>query len=207
MSRDIALSCSAGDGRLGRCLLVVRLDSCGRCSLLACTWGRLRHEWDRVIEQSFREARYCFEGLGHWCIHWWYRINHHRERDNAGGVVACDASVQSLGCFQHSFCHWIPSQHDWRCIFYARYSENGCFINHPLFCLMFLGSTFCFHHRLRIFLTRSARSLSKQRPFVVLLACAVFSVSSLVKAQKCWCGVNEGNWQCCGNSSVEPKIR
>jgi hypothetical protein len=30
---------------------------------------------------------------------------------------------------------------------------------------------------------------------------------SLVNAQKCWCGVNEGNWQCCGNSSVEPKIR
>ncbi len=35
---------------------------------------------------------------------------------------------------------------------------------------------------LRIFLTRSARSLSKRLPFVVSLACAVCSVSSSVKA-------------------------
>ncbi len=116
--------------------------------------------------------------------------------------------------FSTLFCHWIPSQHDWGCICYARYGEYGCFINHPVFCLTFLGSTFCFHplffrHRgggLRIFLTHSVRSLSKQCPFVVSLACTVCSVSSLVKAQKCWCGVSEGNWQCCGNSLVEPEI-
>ena len=139
---------------------------------------------------------------------------HHGERNNAGGVGACDASVQSLGCFQHSFCRWIPSQHDRRCICYARNSENGCFINHPLFRLTFPGLTVRFHplfvrHRggMRIFLTRTARSRSNQWPFVVSLACAVCSVSLLVNARKCWCGVNEGNWQCCGDSPVEPKIQ
>ncbi len=69
----------------------------------------------------------------------------HEERDNAGGVVVCVASVQSLCCFQHLFCHQIPGQHDRRCICYARYSENGCFINHPLFCLTFRGLTLRFH--------------------------------------------------------------
>ena len=48
---------------------------------------------------------------------------------------------------------------------------------------------------LRIFLTCRARSRSNRRPFVVSLACAVCSVRSSVNAQKCWCGVNEGNWQ------------
>jgi hypothetical protein len=81
MPHDIASSCSAGDGHLGRCLLAVWLDLCGRRSLLACTWGRLHHEWDRAIEQSFREAQYSFEGLDRWCIHRWYQINHHGKRD------------------------------------------------------------------------------------------------------------------------------
>ena len=200
MPRDIALSCSAGDGRAGRCLLVLRLDSRGHSSPLACAWGMLRHERKRAIERASSELRYPFEGSGRWCSHRWHRINRHGLRDNAGGVVACDALMQPLGCFQNSFRLWIPSQHDRMRICYARYSENGCFIDHPLFCLTFLGPTFCFHplflhHRggLRRFLTRSARSLSEQRPFIVLLACAVCSVSLLVKAQKCWCGIKEGN--------------
>jgi hypothetical protein len=99
MPIDIALSCSAGEGRLGRCMLADRLDLCGRLTPLACVRGRLRHEGDRSIEQSFREVWSPLAGLGHWCVHQWYRMHHHGERDNAGGVVACVASVQSLGCF------------------------------------------------------------------------------------------------------------
>ena len=145
MPRDIALSCSAGEGRSGGCLLADRLDLCGRPTPLACMRGRLHHKGDRTIERSLREARSPLAGLGRWCNHQWYRMYHHWERDNARCVVACGASVQSFCCFQHSFCHWIPSQHDWRCICYASNSENGCFINHPLFCLTFPGSTVRFH--------------------------------------------------------------
>ena len=50
MPRDIVLSCSAWDGCAGRCLLVLRLDSCWHSSPLACAWGRLHHEWMRAIE-------------------------------------------------------------------------------------------------------------------------------------------------------------
>jgi hypothetical protein len=186
---------------------------CGCRTSLACR-GRLHLEWDRTIERSLGEARSSSAGVSWLCVHRWYRMYYHGEWDNARCDVACGTSVQSLGCFQHLFCRWISGKHNRRCICNAWNSENGCFINHPLFCVTFPGVTVRFHplfvrHRggLRIFLTRRARSRSNQRPFKVSLACAVCSVSLSVNVQKCWCGVNEGNWQCCGNSSVEPEIR
>ena len=142
--RDIASTCIAGEGRLGQCLLADRLDSCGCRTPLACR-GRLCLEWDRTIEWSLREARSPLAGVSRLCVHRWYRMYYHGEWDNARCVVACGASVQSLGCFQHSFCRWIPGKHDRRCICNAWNSENGCFINHPLFCLTFPGATVRFH--------------------------------------------------------------
>ena len=155
------------------------------------------------------------EGSGRGYIHWWYRINHHGERDNVGGVVACDVSVQSLVVFNT--------------LFAVRFQVSmigGAFVMQSTVRIGASSITLCSASRswaqcsastlcssatgrggLRIFLTCSARSLSKQCPFVVSLAWAVCSVSSLVKAHECWCGINEGNWQCCGNSLVEPEIR
>ena len=43
-------------------------------------------------------------------------------------------------------------------------------------------------------------------PLAVVPALVVTSANSLVSALKCWCGVRFGTWQCCGNSSVDPKI-
>ncbi len=92
-----------GEGHLGRCLLAGWLDSCGLLTLLACMRGRLCHKGDRTIQRSLREARSPLVGLGHWCVHRWYRMYHHGERDNARCVVACGVSVQSLGCFNTRF--------------------------------------------------------------------------------------------------------
>lgn len=49
--------------------------------------------------------------------------------------------------------------------------------------------------------------VSRRRPFVVLPALLPSAANSSVSARKCWCGVNTGNWQCCGKSSVEPEMR
>ena len=103
MQCDIALLCSAGDGRVRICLLALCLDLCGRSSPLACTLGRLRYKWMRAIEQASSESCYPFGVLGRRCSHWWDRINHHGLRDNAGGVVACDVLMQPLGYFQTLF--------------------------------------------------------------------------------------------------------
>jgi hypothetical protein len=41
---------------------------------------------------------------------------------------------------------------------------------------------------------------------LVALVIAVNSAKSSVSAQKCWCGVMFGVWQCCGKRSLEPEI-
>jgi hypothetical protein len=44
-------------------------------------------------------------------------------------------------------------------------------------------------------------------PLSVALAIAVDLANLSVSARKCWCRVMFGIWQCCGKSSVEPKIQ
>ena len=42
---------------------------------------------------------------------------------------------------------------------------------------------------------------------IAVVPALVFTLdNSLVSALKCWWGVRFGTWQCCGNSSVDPKI-
>ncbi len=51
------------------------------------------------------------------------------------------------------------------------------------------------------------RSMRRQRPLVVALAIVPLAANSSVSARRCWWGVNLGNWQCCGNNLVGPKIQ
>jgi hypothetical protein len=53
----------------------------------------------------------------------------------------------------------------------------------------------------------SWRSWRIRHPFGFVLAWSVSAISLLVRAQKCWCGVMSGSWQCWGKSSVDPKIQ
>ncbi len=51
------------------------------------------------------------------------------------------------------------------------------------------------------------RSVSSQRPFVVVPALVPSTANSSVNSHRCWCGVKFGSWQCWGNNSVEPDTR
>jgi hypothetical protein len=51
------------------------------------------------------------------------------------------------------------------------------------------------------------RSLRRHFSLVVLPAMLPSDAYSLVSLCRCWCGVSVGNWQCCGNNSVEPDTR
>ncbi len=51
------------------------------------------------------------------------------------------------------------------------------------------------------------RSLRRCFPLVVLPAMLPSAANLSVSSHRCWCGVSVGNWQCCGNNSVEPDTR
>jgi hypothetical protein len=62
-----------------------------------------------------------------------------------------------------------------------------------------VGSTIC--------LILLWRSLMRRLPVGVLFAVALSLASSSVSAQKCWSEVKFGNWQCCGNNSIDPNMQ
>ena len=54
---------------------------------------------------------------------------------------------------------------------------------------------------------RSRNKFRMRRPFGVRLCRSTSSDISSTSARKCWCGDMSGNWQCCGNNSVDPDTR
>ena len=52
-----------------------------------------------------------------------------------------------------------------------------------------------------------ARLLMRRHPLVVFAAVAVAVCNSSVSALRCALGLRFGTWQCCGNSSADPKMQ